>query len=190
MTPAAAAGDRARVPAAGQPHHLRHHAGATPTAESPKTVKAAMRSTIGRVRFPARRCFACRVHRGRRIAITRPGAGTDAPAAARRRHAQRTSRCRSRRASRCPTGCRSPWSRSARCRRSTIRLVVQAGNLHEQANEMWLADLTGRMLQEGTQDADGRRARPDARGHGRRALRRREPGSGEHRSGRARGARA
>jgi predicted Zn-dependent peptidase len=31
-----------------------------------------------------------------------------------------------------------------------IRLVVEAGNLHEQANEVWLADLTGRMLQEGT----------------------------------------
>jgi len=31
-----------------------------------------------------------------------------------------------------------------------IRLVVEAGNVHEQANEVWLADLTGRMLQEGT----------------------------------------
>jgi len=31
-----------------------------------------------------------------------------------------------------------------------IRLVVEAGNVHERADEVWLADLTGRMLQEGT----------------------------------------
>ena len=33
----------------------------------------------------------------------------------------------------------------------TIQIVVQAGNTFEQANEIWLADLTGRMLQEGTE---------------------------------------
>jgi predicted Zn-dependent peptidase len=32
----------------------------------------------------------------------------------------------------------------------SIRLVVEAGNLHEQADQVWLADLTGKMLQEGT----------------------------------------
>ena len=32
----------------------------------------------------------------------------------------------------------------------TLRLVVQAGNLYEAADQVWLADLTGRMLQEGT----------------------------------------
>jgi predicted Zn-dependent peptidase len=32
----------------------------------------------------------------------------------------------------------------------TIRLVVEAGNVHEKADQVWLADLTGRMLQEGT----------------------------------------
>jgi zinc protease len=32
----------------------------------------------------------------------------------------------------------------------TVRLVVEAGNVHESANEVWLADLTGRMIQEGT----------------------------------------
>jgi predicted Zn-dependent peptidase len=31
-----------------------------------------------------------------------------------------------------------------------IRLVVGAGNLHEQKNEVWLADVTGSMMQEGT----------------------------------------
>ena len=36
----------------------------------------------------------------------------------------------------------------------TIQLVVQAGNTFEQANEVWLADLTGRMLQEGTESQD------------------------------------
>jgi predicted Zn-dependent peptidase len=32
----------------------------------------------------------------------------------------------------------------------TIRLIVDAGNVHEQANEVWLADLTGKMMEEGT----------------------------------------
>ncbi|RPJ82606.1 MAG: insulinase family protein [Acidobacteria bacterium] len=32
----------------------------------------------------------------------------------------------------------------------TVRLVVAAGNLYEGKNEVWLADLTGRMLREGT----------------------------------------
>ncbi|HSK09840.1 MAG TPA: pitrilysin family protein [Vicinamibacterales bacterium] len=32
----------------------------------------------------------------------------------------------------------------------TVRLVVPAGNLHEGRDEVWLADLTGRMLREGT----------------------------------------
>ena len=31
-----------------------------------------------------------------------------------------------------------------------IRLVVDAGNLYEGADQVWLADLTGRMLEEGT----------------------------------------
>src|SRR4051794_23345722 len=31
-----------------------------------------------------------------------------------------------------------------------IRLVVPAGNVYESADQVWLADLTGRMLQEGT----------------------------------------
>jgi zinc protease len=31
-----------------------------------------------------------------------------------------------------------------------VQLVVEAGNLHEAANEIWLADTTGEMLQEGT----------------------------------------
>ena len=31
-----------------------------------------------------------------------------------------------------------------------IRIVVRAGNLNESADEVWLADLTGRMMQEGT----------------------------------------
>ena len=34
--------------------------------------------------------------------------------------------------------------------KTTIRLVVQAGNLYEARDQVWLADLTGRMLEEGT----------------------------------------
>jgi len=32
----------------------------------------------------------------------------------------------------------------------TVRLGVRAGNINEKANEVWLADLTGSMLTEGT----------------------------------------
>src|SRR5262245_36801185 len=32
----------------------------------------------------------------------------------------------------------------------TIRVVVSAANLHEQKEEVWLADLTGSMMREGT----------------------------------------
>ena len=32
----------------------------------------------------------------------------------------------------------------------TIRLVVQAANLHERKDQVWLADLTGNMMREGT----------------------------------------
>jgi zinc protease len=32
----------------------------------------------------------------------------------------------------------------------TIRLVVEAANVHEQKNQVWLADLTGNMMEEGT----------------------------------------
>jgi predicted Zn-dependent peptidase len=32
----------------------------------------------------------------------------------------------------------------------TIQLVVQAANVHEQKNQVWLADLTGNMMEEGT----------------------------------------
>ncbi len=32
----------------------------------------------------------------------------------------------------------------------TIRLVVQAANLHEGKDQVWLADLTGNMMREGT----------------------------------------
>ena len=40
--------------------------------------------------------------------------------------------------------------RSARYRRSRSELVVGAANVHEQKEEVWLADLTGSMMREGT----------------------------------------
>ena len=69
----------------------------------------------------------------------------------------------------------------------TVRLVVQAGNVYEGKDQVWLADLTGRMLQEGTDDA--RPADALARelaGDGRRAGRR---ASGPTRANSRRGAR-
>jgi predicted Zn-dependent peptidase len=32
----------------------------------------------------------------------------------------------------------------------TVSLHIQTGNVHEKANEVWLADLTGNLLKEGT----------------------------------------
>jgi predicted Zn-dependent peptidase len=36
----------------------------------------------------------------------------------------------------------------------SISLIVKTGNVHEAANEVWLADLTGRMMREGTATTD------------------------------------
>jgi predicted Zn-dependent peptidase len=38
--------------------------------------------------------------------------------------------------------------------KTTISLIIKTGNAHEGANQTWLADLTGRMLREGTTNAD------------------------------------
>jgi predicted Zn-dependent peptidase len=34
--------------------------------------------------------------------------------------------------------------------KATISLVIKTGNIHEGPNQVWLADLTGRLLREGT----------------------------------------
>src|SRR6476619_3731553 len=34
--------------------------------------------------------------------------------------------------------------------KANISLIIKTGNVHEGPNEVWLADLTGRMLREGT----------------------------------------
>jgi len=36
----------------------------------------------------------------------------------------------------------------------TINIIVKTGNVHEGANEVWLADLTGNLMREGTQSMD------------------------------------
>jgi zinc protease len=38
--------------------------------------------------------------------------------------------------------------------KATISLIIKTGNVHEGSNQVWLADLTGRMLREGTANAD------------------------------------
>ncbi|ANE53527.1 peptidase [Flavisolibacter tropicus] len=38
--------------------------------------------------------------------------------------------------------------------KATISLIIKTGNVHEGPNQVWLADLTGRMLREGTANAD------------------------------------
>ena len=57
---------------------------------------------------------------------------------------------RSRRPSRWTTAWRSRSFTTARCRRCSIRLAILTGNVNEGAKQVWLADLTGDMLQEGT----------------------------------------
>src|ERR1700704_4220859 len=34
--------------------------------------------------------------------------------------------------------------------KTTISLIIKTGNVHETTNQVWLADLTGRLLREGT----------------------------------------
>src|SRR5689334_9142729 len=34
--------------------------------------------------------------------------------------------------------------------KATISLIIKTGNVHETSNQVWLADLTGRLLREGT----------------------------------------
>src|ERR1700712_4730361 len=36
--------------------------------------------------------------------------------------------------------------------KTTISMVIKTGNVHEGKDQVWLADLTGRMLREGTPD--------------------------------------
>ena len=38
--------------------------------------------------------------------------------------------------------------------KTTVSLIIKTGNAHEGPNQVWLADLTGRMLREGTANAD------------------------------------
>jgi zinc protease len=38
--------------------------------------------------------------------------------------------------------------------KATISLIIKTGNVHEGPNQVWLADLTGRLLREGTANAD------------------------------------
>ena len=56
-----------------------------------------------------------------------------------------------------------------------IRLVVAAANVHEGKDEIWLADLTGNLMREGTDDRERRRRRAGVRRHGWRAWHLRRP---------------
>lgn len=38
----------------------------------------------------------------------------------------------------------------------TVQIIVKTGNIHEQADEVWLADLTAEMIREGTQTLDAK----------------------------------
>ena len=55
--------------------------------------------------------------------------------------------------------------------KATIRLVAQTGNVDESENEIWLADVTGAMLQQGTTSRSApqiaREDEPDHHRHGR-----------------------
>ncbi|MEJ7646444.1 MAG: pitrilysin family protein [Chryseolinea sp.] len=38
----------------------------------------------------------------------------------------------------------------------TVQLIIKTGNVHEAANEVWLADLTGKLMREGTSSMDSK----------------------------------
>jgi len=49
-----------------------------------------------------------------------------------------------------PNGLRSTLVHYGTVPKATISLVIKTGNVHETTNQIWLADLTGRLLREGT----------------------------------------
>jgi zinc protease len=53
-----------------------------------------------------------------------------------------------------PNGLKSTLVQYGTLPKTTISLVIKTGNVHEGPNQTWLADLTGRMLREGTANAD------------------------------------
>ncbi|CAN5254776.1 pitrilysin family protein [soil metagenome] len=50
--------------------------------------------------------------------------------------------------------------------KSTVQLVVRTGNVNEGANQIWLADLTGDLMQEGTTSRTGEQVAREAAGMG------------------------
>lgn len=49
-----------------------------------------------------------------------------------------------------PNGLKSTTVQYGAIPKATISLIIKTGNVHERVNEVWLADLTGRLLKEGT----------------------------------------
>lgn len=47
-------------------------------------------------------------------------------------------------------GLKSTWVHYGNTPKVTISLIIKTGNVHETSNQVWLADLTGRLLREGT----------------------------------------
>ena len=74
--------------------------------------------------------------------------------------------------------------------KATVHLGVRTGNVDEKANEVWLADLIGDMLSEGTATRSAVEDRRGRRAHGRLARRRRRREPHRHRRRRALGVRA
>jgi len=53
-----------------------------------------------------------------------------------------------------PNGFRTTMIQFGSIPKATISLIIKTGNAHEAANEVWLADLTGQMMKEGTTHMD------------------------------------
>jgi predicted Zn-dependent peptidase len=53
-----------------------------------------------------------------------------------------------------PNGLRTTMVQYGEIPKVTIRLIIKAGNAHEKANQVWLADLMGQMMKQGTPTMD------------------------------------
>jgi zinc protease len=51
-----------------------------------------------------------------------------------------------------PNGLQTTFVQYGELPKVSVSLIIKTGNVHESANQVWLADLTGRMLKEGTQN--------------------------------------
>src|SRR5918993_4854066 len=53
-----------------------------------------------------------------------------------------------------PNGLKTTFVTYGSIPKVSVNLIIKTGNIHEEKNQTWLADLTGKMLKEGTSSMD------------------------------------